>query len=367
VNGIASHVLDFDDTHDPTILHGTGPVMSAALPAAEHVGASGRDLLAAHVIGFEVAARVALAVHPEHYDQGFHVTGTAGTFGAAAAAGRLLGLDAEQMANALSASAAQAAGLREMFGSMSKSLHAGKAAANGMYSALLARGGWLSTREALEGRRGYWAVLSSRMNPATATADLGQRWELRQNGQKPYACGVVSHPTIDAVRHLRESADLPPEEVESIRAEVNPYVLELMGKTDLNVGLEGKFSIYHCAAIGYIDRTARVRQFTDEAVHRADVVALRSKVRAETDEALPTSSARVHLTGRDGRVWEEIVQAATGTPGNPMSDGDLVDKFLDLVADRFTPIRAKQIANQALAAADITDVRELTVLLSEGK
>src|SRR5207302_9277178 len=118
-------------------------------------------------------------VHPEHYDQGFHVTGTAGTFGAAAAAGRLLGLDPEQMANALSTAAAQAAGLREMFGSMSKSLHAGKAAANGLYAALLARRGWVSTREGLEGRRGYWAVLSSRADPGRATLELGERWELR--------------------------------------------------------------------------------------------------------------------------------------------------------------------------------------------
>jgi len=150
VNGIAAHVLDFDDTHEPTILHGTSPVLSAALAAAEWVGASGADLLAAHAIGFEIAARVALAVNPEHYDQGFHVTGTAGTFGAAAAAGRILGLDAEQMANALSVAAAQAAGLREMFGSMSKSLHAGKAAGNGLYAVLLARRGWVSASEGLE-------------------------------------------------------------------------------------------------------------------------------------------------------------------------------------------------------------------------
>ncbi len=367
VNGIASHVLDFDDTHDPTILHGSGPIMSAALPAAEHTHATGRALLASHAIGYEVAARVALAVHPEHYDQGFHVTGTAGTFGAAAAVGRLLGLDADQMANALSACAAQAAGLREMFGSMSKSLHAGKAAANGMYSVLLARRGWVSTREGLEGRRGYWAVLSPRMDAASAIAGLGKRWELRQNGQKPYACGVVSHPTIDAVRHLRQSSGVAADQVDSIRAEVNPYVLELMGKTEPTVGLEGKFSIYHCAAIGYIDGAARVRQFSDEAVLRPDVVALRSRVRAETDAALPTSAARVHLTARDGRVWEEFVGAATGTPGNPMSDADLIDKFLDLVADRFGPIRAKQIANQALAAADLTDVRDLVTLLSPAR
>ena len=144
---------------------------------------------------------------------------------------------------------------------------------------------------------------------------------------------------------------------------MNPYVLELMGKTEPSVGLEGKFSIYHCAAIGYIDGTARVRQFSDEAVRRPEVVALRSRVRAEPDAGLPTSSARVQVTARDGRVWEEFVEAATGTPGNPMSDADLVDKFLDLVADRYTPLRAKQIANQALNAADLPDVSELVALL----
>src|SRR5205823_9198546 len=137
----------------------------------------------------------------------------------------------------------------------------------------------------------------------------------------------------------------------------------LMGKTELSVGLEGKFSIYHCAAVGYIDGTARVRQFTDEAVRRPEVVALRSKVEAQTDDTLPTSAARVQITGRDGGQWEEFVEAATGTPGNPMSDADLVEKFLDLVADRFTAIQAKRIADQALAADELADVRKLMELL----
>lgn len=364
VNGIASHVLDFDDTHDPTILHGTGPVMSAALAVAELVGATGADLLAAHAIGFDVAARVALAAHPEHYDHGFHVTGTAGTFGAAAAAGRLLGLDGLQMAHALSSAAAQAAGLREMFGSMSKSLHAGKAAANGLYSALLARRGWISTEEGLEGRRGYWAVLSSRTDPARATADLGEVWELRNNGQKPYACGVVSHPTIDAMRHIGEASRLPVDAVAEVQARVNPYVLELMGKREPSVGLEGKFSIYHCAAIAYLDGTARVRQFTDAAVRRPDVVALRAKVHPEVDVELPTSAAHVRVASTDGRMWEEHVTAATGTPGNPMSDADLVDKFLDLVDGRLTVLRGREIASVGMAAADLANVRELTRMLA---
>lgn len=364
VNGIASHVLDFDDTHQPTILHGTGPVMSAVLAAAEWSGASGLELLAAHALGFEVAARVALAVNPEHYDQGFHVTGTAGTFGAAAGAGRVLKLTPEQMAHALSTAAAQAAGLREMFGSMSKSLHAGKAAANGLYSALLARRGWVSAAEGLEGRRGYWAVLSSRADPERATTDLGRAWELRRNGLKPYACGVVSHPIIDAMRRFRETAAVPPEQIAEVRAEVNPYVLELMGKREPSVGLEGKFSIYHCAAIAYLDGTARMRQFTDEAVHRPDVVALRAKVQVQPDPALRTSATRVQLMGSDGRVWREEIAAASGTPGNPMSDADVVEKFLDLVAGRLGSGVARRVADVALRATGLQNVRELTGMLA---
>jgi len=363
INGIASHVLDFDDSHDPTILHGTGPVMSAALVAAELVDASGPQLLAAHAIGFEVAARVALAVHPEHYDQGFHVTGTAGTLGATAAAGRLLGLSAEQMANALSAAAAQAAGLREMFGSMTKSLHAGKAAGNGVYSALLARRGWVSTREGLEGRRGYWAVLSSRMDPDRAMKGLGEAWELRHDGLKPYSCGVVSHPTIDAMRHLRQTAQVPADQISEVQARVNPYVLELMGKLAPQVGLEGKFSIYHCAAIAYLDGAARVRQFSDEAVLRPDVVALRQKVRAEIDAALPTSAARVRLVVADGRSWEESVDAASGTPENPMTDQELMEKTLDLVDGRLERRVVTSLAERILGGT-VPSAREVMAVVT---
>lgn len=363
VNGIASHVLDFDDTHDPTILHGTGPVMSAALAAAEVTDASGLELLAAHATGFEVAARVALAVHPHHYDRGFHVTGTAGTLGAAAAAGRLLGLDRETMAHALSTASAQAAGLREMFGSMTKSLHAGKAAANGLLSALLAQRGWTSASAGLEGSRGYWAVLSPEANPDRATQALGESWELRQNGIKPYACGVVTHPTIDAVRRLSERAQLPVDEIAEIRCWVNPYVVELTGKREPRTGLEAKFSIYHCAAVAYIDRAARLRQFSDDAVQRGDVTSLQRRVQVEVDESLPTSAARVQLQGKDGRRWQQDVSAATGTPHNPLSDEDLLEKFLDLAVDRLGSAGAREVAKHTLASSGLSKVRELTALL----
>ncbi len=366
VNGVASHVLDFDDTHEPTILHGTGPVMSAALAIGEWLNADGRDLIAAHSVGFEVAARVALAVNPGHYDKGFHVTGTAGTLGAAAAAGRLLGLNAGQMTHALSAAAAQAAGLREMFGSMTKSLHAGKAAMNGVLSALLAQRGWVSAPAGLEGLRGYFSVLSpDAADLDAAVGHLGETWELRRDGFKPYACGVVTHPTIDATARLGKRTGLPAADVAEIVCEVNPYVLELTGKREPTTGLEGKFSIYHCAAAGYIDGTARLRQFTDEAVHRPDLVALRSRVRAEVKEDLPTSAARVSLTSRDGRSWNEEVTAATGTPGNPLTDDDLKEKFYDLVVGgALDRSKAEALAEAALSATSAPHVTDITRLVS---
>jgi 2-methylcitrate dehydratase PrpD len=202
------------------------------------------------------------------------------------------------------------------------------------------------------------------VDPAVATNRLGETWELHRNGQKPYSCGVVSHPTIDAMRTLRTRAGVPATEIEEVRAKVNPYVLELMGKTELNVGLEGKFSIYHCAAVGYIDGTARVRQFSDAAVKRPEIVALRQRVHAETDAALPTSAAVVDLMARDGRTWHEEVHDATGTPGNPMTDEDIVAKYLDLVEGRLTPERARELADRAMHATDVDDVRSLTALVS---
>ena len=192
---------------------------------------------------------------------------------------------------------------------------------------------------------------------------VGDTWELRRDGLKPYACGVVSHPTIDAVRHLRDVAQLAPDDIQEIHAEVNPYVLELMGKREPTVGLEGKFSIYHCAAIGYIDGTARVRQFTDAAVQRPDVVALRGRVRVETDHGLATNAARVRLVAKDGTNFEDHVEAATGTPANPMPDPEVVDKFVDLVGERMTPLDARRLAARALAVSELADVGELVAQL----
>lgn len=331
VNGIASHVLDYDDTHLPTVVHPTGPAMSAALAVGEWRKATGKDLMSAFAVGFEVECRVGLSVHPEHYDAGWHITGTAGVFGAAATAGRLLGLDAQRMRWALGMAGSQAAGVREQFGSMSKSLHIGKAAANGVLAAVLASFGFDATEQIFEGRRGFNAVLSSGQHLERLTNDLGQRWEFANNGIKPYACGVVTHPVIDAVRRLRDREGLTANQVEAISARVHPLVLELTGKHEPEMGLEGKFSIFHCAAIALIEGHARPAQFSDEAVRRPEAVELRRKVSVSADSALAENQAEVNITLVDGRTFSEWVEAATGTPENPISDQDLGDKVHDLL------------------------------------
>jgi 2-methylcitrate dehydratase PrpD len=363
VNGIMTHILDYDDTHSPTILHPSGPLVAAALPLAEWRAASGRDLLTAYLVGFEVEARVSLSVHPHHYDTGWHVTGTAGTLGAAAAAARLLGLDAERTVWALGAASTQAAGLREMFGSMCKSLHVGKAAANGVLAALLAREGFTSSEAPLEGRRGFGAVLSERFVETELTDGLGERWEVHHNGLKPYACGVVTHPAIDAARRLRALGYLPGA-VAQIDAYVHPLVLELCGKTEPRVGLEGKFSIYHCIAMGFLEDAAGPEQFSDAIVTRPDVVALRRKVRATADATLSDAQARLILRLPDGREVEVYIPAATGTLDNPMTDADLTAKFRALAVPTVGAPAADTIQDLVLTLETLPGLQPFITSLS---
>lgn len=362
VDGILSHVLDFDDTHIPTILHPTGPLMAAGLPIAEWKGCSGQELIAAHAVGFEVEARASLALYPEHYDRGWHMTGTTGTLGAAVSAGRLLQLDPERLQHAIGLAATQAAGHREQFGSMAKSLHSGKAASNGVQSALLALRGYTAAADSLEGRRGMFHVMSARVDVSELTADLGHRWEISRNGFKPYSCGVVTHPGIDAVRRLGTDHGVRPDAIERIDLQVHPLVLELTGKTEPRTGLEGKFSIAFATAIALIDGTARQRQFTDDNVRRSDVIALRDRVHATADPHLSHTEAIATATLRDGTTRRIHVTAATGTPDNPISDAELREKFLDLVEPIIGVSAGESLSDRVANLDKLADVSTLLPL-----
>ena len=256
INGIASHTFDFDDTHLKTVIHPSGPVASAVLALAERLPVSGEAFLHAFILGVEVECRIGNAVYPEHYDVGWHITGTAGVFGAAAATGRLLGLTEQQMVWALGLAATQASGLREMFGTMSKPFHPGNAARNGLLAALLAQRDFTSSDQGIEAKRGFANVLSTRFKPEEITERLGETWEISLNTFKPFACGIVIHPIIDACIQLRNSPGFDVEAVEAVEAKVHPLVLELTGKKTPTAGLEGKFSVYHSAAVALLHGAA---------------------------------------------------------------------------------------------------------------
>jgi 2-methylcitrate dehydratase PrpD len=326
INGITSHTFDFDDTHLKTIIHPAGPVASALLALAEHRGASGRALLDALVIGIDVSCRVGNAMYPDHYDRGWHITGSTGTLGAAAACARLLGLSARQTAMALGIAASQPVGMREQFGSMTKPFHPGAAARAGLMSALLASKGFTASAKALEAPRGMMQTISTRNDWSEITCELGQRFEISFNSYKPFACGIVIHPSIDACAQLRAQG-VTPELVQRIELKVHSLVLELTGKKEPADGLQAKFSVYHGCAAGLTFGHAAEEEFSDEVVNRADMVALRRKVVATVDDSIDEASADVTAVLHDGRRVHVFVEHAIGSLQNPMTDAQLEAKF----------------------------------------
>ncbi len=362
-NGYLGHLDDYDDTHFPTIIHPSSPTLPAALAVAERGGSSGRDVLVASILGMEICCRIGMAIHPAHYDAGWHITGTCGVFGAVAPAGRLMGIDISQMVYALGIAGTQASGVREVFGSMTKPFHPGRAAQSGVLAALLAQRGFTSTTAILEGRRGFAAVLSSSHDLSKATDDLGEQWELHNNGLKPYACGVVNHPLIDAMVSMRDKDGVTPEAVESVSAQVHPLVLELVDRKHPNTGLEGKFSFHHSMAVGLVDGAAFPAQYTDDRVKDKTITALRDKITAKVDPSQVEGSAIVTLTLKDGRSYTETIPHATGTPENPLTDAQLDAKFRALAGEVMSRERVERALSRLWDMENMNDIRELFPLL----
>lgn len=365
-NGVAAHVLDYDDTYNPglTTVHGSAPVWPAVMAVAELAPTDGRAALAAFVAGYETEVRVALAAGPGHYDVGWHVTGTVGHIGAAAAASRVLGLAADQVVAALGTGATQSAGMKVVYGSMGKALHPGKAAMDGVVSAVLARGGFTSSEVSIEGRRGFLQLFSPESDPARAVDGLGEVWTLPDDGFKAYACGSLTHPCIDAAIALCLEHDVAPADIARVDLEVHDYVLTTTGLADPATGLQGKFSIYHCVAVALVDRAARLAQFTDERVRDPEVLATRAKIHARHDPTQRKDSAAVRITLLDGTVLERDVAHNKGTPGNPMSDDELEEKFLDLAGAVLGAGAARRLADLCWDLENVDDVTTLMALAS---
>ncbi|HUA57629.1 MAG TPA: MmgE/PrpD family protein [Verrucomicrobiae bacterium] len=360
VNGISSHIFDFDDTHLRTVIHPAGPVAPALLAFAEYRGVSGADLLHALVLGVEVECRIGNAVSPQHYDVGWHITGTVGPFGAAAATGKLLGLSEQQMRWALSLAATQPVGLREMFGTMTKSFHPGRAAHNGLTAAFLAERNYTGSDQPLEAPRGWANVLSTARNYDEITGHLGEHYEISVNSYKPFPCGVVIHPAVDGVLQLRKQYGLEAAQIEHIDLRVHPHVLELTGKREPRTGLEAKFSIYHAVAAAIVNGRLGEAEFSDRAVLDAATIALRRRVTTTVDSTIADDQVRIAIVLKDGRRLDKYIEHAIGSAQNPMTDSQLEAKFQGLAEGILPAERVRRLMDLCWNIEQLTNAAELS-------
>lgn len=360
LNGISSHVHDYDDTLPKNYIHASSPVASALFACASANKVTGPDFLHAFILGFEVVSRVGNATYPAHYNAGWHSTSSIGGFGAAVAVGKLMGLDAEQMTYAIGLAATQAAGIREMFGSMAKAFHPGRSAQSGYMAALLALKGFTAARLPLEGPRGFAAVQAGSYDLNKLVDALGVHFELTDNTYKPFPCGIVVHPTIDACIQLREKHGLAAEQIAAVELRVAPLVKDLCNKREVSTGLESKFSIYHAAAIGLGRGKGGLAEFTDAAVSDPELKRLREVTEALSDSSVSDDAVVVAVRLKDGRTVGMKLDQSLGNLARPLSDAQLELKFRGQAA-MLSPAQT----NAAIGACwDIDTLGDITALIA---
>ena len=338
---------------------------SALLAYAQTHKTSGKDFLLAFIVGIESECRIGNAVFPDHYDRGWHITGTTGVFGAAIAIAKLMHASHEQITHAIGIAASQPVGLRDQFGTMTKSFHPGRAAQNGLLAAMLASKGYTSSNQALEAPRGWAHVLSDKQSWTEITDGLGTRWETSLNSFKPFACGIVLHPLIDACIQLRKENTLDATklaEIKSIECSVHPLVLELTGKLTPQNGLEGKFSYTHAAAAALVNGKAGEAEFDDTFVVSSSITSIRSRVHATVDKSLSSDAAKVRITMQNGDTFDKVVEHALGSADVPLTDAQLAAKFMDLVE----PILGRNAAEQVLASCwHLEDLKDVSCIATQ--
>ncbi|CAG8240691.1 unnamed protein product [Penicillium salamii] len=363
VNGIASHVDDYDDTHADTPVHPSGPVLSALLAVAEwKAPVSGGDLLTAFVAGVEAECKLGISIYPEHYDIGWHITSTTGSVGAAVAVGKLIGLDLEKLQHAISIAAVQVIGMHESFGTDTKPFHVGRAAQSGLLVAVFAQNGFGSSLEGLEAERGWANVVSTRNNVTKEFTTLGNVWEITKNTFKPFPCDRIIHAAIDGWIQIHDQAvekKLDLTSIVNVTARTNPKVLFLTDNPEPKTGLDGKFSVYHAAAVSLLFGEATPVQFSDEAVKNSTVVSLRKKVSVTSDDAVSEHEAFVTAQFKDGTKLEVHVKEALGSIKKPLSAKQLKEKFLEHVSNHIGKERAQKAFTGFSEIASSPDVAQI--------
>lgn len=358
-------MFDFEDTHTRTIIHPTAPVAPALFALAESSRMSGEQLLLAFVLGVETECRIGNAISPWHYQRGWHITSTCGVFGAAAAAGKALGLNAKRMKWALGNASAQSSGLVETLGSMSKSIGVGNAARNGLLSALLAERDFSGPDQPLEGARCFLRVTGENPDFACITEGLGEHWEIIANTYKPYPCGVVLNPVIEACLALSPSRDLDIAQVERIEITGHPILRERTDRPHIITGREAQVSVQHAVAVALTKGRAVLPEFSDGCVADVALRALGNKVRFVDDASYKVESAQVTVHTRTAAPVSYFVEQARGSNARPLSDSDLENKLRDL-AHYDAPGRDREALIQAVWALDRTSEAGALMRLAAG-
>lgn len=356
INGISSHVFEYDDTLPKNYIHPSPPVASALFAYASANRVSGKDFVHAFLLGFETEARIGNAVYPAHYEAGWHITATAGVFGAAASIGKLLGLSEQQMIWALGIAATQASGLRENFGYMAKSFHAGHAAKNGYASAILAQSDFTAGPHSIEGPRGFAAVTAATYDLSKITNGLGTEFQIRDNAYKPYPCGLVVHPTIDGCIELHREHHPAPGDIKAVRVRVAPLVLDLCNKKDITRGLEGKYSIYHSTALGLVRGKAGLAEYTDAAVNDPAVKQVRERVIAVSDTSITEDQSHIEVELTDGRRLVKFVEESIGNLRRPLTDKQLEDKLRDQASFVLSAAKIEELIEHCWKIDTLDDV-----------
>ena len=341
-NGAFIHADDYDDTQLAVakdrvyglLTHPTVPVLPPAFALCEAGGRSGKDLLTAYHVGVEVECKIAEAISPRHYNDGFHTTGTIGSFGSVAASAKLCGLDVTKAASALGVAAAEAGGLRENFGSMTKPFHAGHAAEAGVVAADFATLGWTAATDILEAQYGFFHAAGGGFDPTAILGRLGKPWTFASPGVsiKPYPSGSLTHPAMGEMIRLIRQYDIQPAEVEKVDVGANHSMVTTLLHHHPTTGLQAKFSMEFGISILLLERKAGLAEYTDAVVQRPDVQEMIRRVNFYVDPEAEqagfdkmTSILKVHM--KDGRVLSGRAQFAKGSPANPMSYDEVADKF----------------------------------------
>jgi len=378
-NGVSGHALDYDDTQlawSPSrvyglLTHPTVPVLSAAMAVAEEVKAGGRKLLTALCVGVEVACKLAEAINPQHYRGGFHSTGTIGVFGAAAASARLLELPAEKTRHALGIAASKSAGIRVAFGTMTKPYHAGAAAENGVVAACLASLGYRTDPDALDGRWGFFQVAGGGCDAEMLRGRLGNPYSYVRPGVsiKPYPCGSLAHPSMDALLDLLREHNVKPDDVEEIRLGTSSNVLNALRYQKPQNGLEAKFSIPFSLAILVVERRAGIREYTSEVVQRPDVREMMARIKPYLHPEIEARGferigSLVEVRLKDGRALATEAHASRGAPERPMTRKELAEKFRQCAEGIISPGHVEEVLDMAYRLEEVQDLRALTALLA---